>query len=135
MKPKKNRTGIIIGVSIVALLFLGVYLNRGMSFSTAPAANFADAKPTGGKGLALLLNKIGYQSKVQDAPLRQMPTDAAAWLLLDPDVSFTKREGRLLLDWVKAGGTFWFTAPNAVAFWAFSPPMTTANRRSTASKR
>ncbi len=105
MKTKKNRTGIYLGVLIAVLLFLAAYLNRSASFSVFPAANFADAKPTGGKGLALLLNKIGYQSKVQDAPLRQMPNDAGTWLVLDPKVSFTKREGKLLLDWVKAGGT------------------------------
>lgn len=105
MKNKKNRSGIYIGVAILALLLLAGYLNRSVSFSASPAAEFADAKPTGGKGLALMLNRIGYRSKVQDAPLRQMPTDAAAWLLLDPQVSFTKREGKLLLDWVKLGGT------------------------------
>lgn len=101
----KNKSKCIVGFLIVALLMSAAYLNRGPSYSTRPSAKFADAKPAGGKGLALLLNKIGYQSKVQDAPLRQMPTDARAWLLLDPEVSFTKREGTQLLDWVKSGGT------------------------------
>ena len=105
MKSKNNRVKIFLGVAIVALLFLAVYLNGTPSFSVSPAAKFADARPTGGKGLALMLNKIGYKSKVQDAPLRQMPPDAAAWLLLDPQASFTRREGKQLLDWVKAGGT------------------------------
>ena len=109
MKPKKNRTVALVGALVFALLLLTAYLNRNATFSVAPAAKFADDKPTGGKGLALLLNKIGYQSKLQDRPLRQMPPDAAAWLLLDPDVSFTKREGQLLLDWVKAGGTLVFS--------------------------
>ena len=104
MKNKSNRSKWLVGFLILALLLSAAYLNRGPSFTTHPAAKFADGKPTGGKGLALLLNKIGYQSKVQDAPLRQMPTDARAWLLLGPDVSFTKREGEQLLSWVRAGG-------------------------------
>ena len=102
---KNNRFALIFGGLIVVLALLAAFLNRPTSFNVFPSAHFADAKPTGGKGLALMLNKIGYQSKVQDAPLRQMPSDARAWLLLDPQVSFTKREGELLLDWVKAGGT------------------------------
>ena len=105
MRKKTNRSGIYIGVAILALLFLAGYLNRSASYSAAPSAKFADAKPNGGKGLALMLNRTGYQSKVQDAPLRQMPADAAAWLLLDPQTNFTKREGKQLLDWVKRGGT------------------------------
>ena len=105
MKTKKNRTGIFVGVLILALVLLAAFIYRAPSFSVFPSAKFADAKPTGGKGLALMLNRIGYKSKLQDAPLRQMPRDAAAWLLLDPKVSFSKREGQLLLNWVKAGGT------------------------------
>ncbi len=105
MKNKGNRNKWIFGALIVALLLAAAYLNKGTPPRLYPSAKFADGKPTGGKGLALLLNRIGYQSKVQDAPLRQMPADARAWLLLDPDVSFTKREGQLLLDWIKSGGT------------------------------
>lgn len=105
MKNNGTRNKILVGVLIMALVIMGVYLSSGQSFSLFPSATFADSKPTGGKGLAILFNRIGYKSKVQDAPLRQMPTDARAWLLLDPQVSFTKREGQLLLDWVKAGGT------------------------------
>ena len=102
---KNNRFAIFFGALLLGLVLLAAFLYRKPSFELSPSAKFADAKPTGGKGLALMLDKIGYQSKVQDAPLRQMPTDARAWLMLDPKASFTKREGQLLLDWVKSGGT------------------------------
>ena len=100
-----NRGKVIVGVLIVLVLLGAALINRNASFTLLPEAAFADGKPTGGKGLALLLNRIGYQSKVQDAPLQTMPKDARVWLLLGPKVSFTKREGKQLLDWVKNGGT------------------------------
>lgn len=105
MKQNKNKW--ILGGLLAVLLVAAALLQRAQSsaFATLPAANFADAKPTGGKGLALLLNRIGYQAKVQDAPLQTMPADARVWLMLGPKNSFTKREAGLLLDWVKAGGT------------------------------
>ena len=108
MKNKGNRNRIIFGVFVIGLLLVASVLNQRAAFNLSPEARFADARPTGGKGLALLLNRIGYQSKVQDAPLKTMPADARVWLLLGPKVSFTKREGRLLLNWVKAGGTLVF---------------------------
>ena len=117
---KKNNQGKwLVGFLIVALLIAAATLNRGQSYSRVPAAKFADGKPTGGKGLALLLNKIGYQSKVQDAPIRQIPTDARAWLLLDPDVSFTKREGQQLLDWVKTGGVLIYCVQRGETVFSF----------------
>ncbi len=106
MKKNHKNRWLFGGLLVVLLLVAGVVSRaRTSAFVMLPAAAFADAKPTGGKGLALLLNRIGYQSKVQDAPLQRMPPDARVWLMLGPDNSFTARESELLLNWVKAGGT------------------------------
>ena len=109
---KKHKSKIIFGGLLLALILIAVALQQAQksAFVPLPDAAFADAKPTGGKGLALLLNRIGYQSKVQDAPLQAMPPDARVWLMLGPENSFTRREGRLLLDWVKSGGTLIYSA-------------------------
>ena len=107
MKKRDNKNVIIVGVLILAILLVASYLNQSQNSELRflPAASFSDATPTGGKGLALLLNRVGYRSKVQDAPLKVMPADARVWLMLGPKNAFTKREARLLLRWVEAGGT------------------------------
>ena len=123
MKKRNNKTGLIVGGLLAALIIIAAMLYRAAPTFDAPDAAFADAKPTGGKGLALMLNRIGYQSKVQDAPLQAMPADARAWLLLGPKVSFTKREARLLLNWVKAGGTLIYCAERGdKGFLSFASP-------------
>ena len=98
MKKNGNKAKIIFGVLLVALVLVAVALQQAQksAFALRPDAAFSDAKPAGGKGLALLLNHIGYQSKVQNAPLRQMPADARVWLMLGPKNSFSTREAQLL---------------------------------------
>ena len=107
-----NKSKIFFGALIVVLVLLALGLRKAQKSSllSRPDAAFADAKPDGGKGLALLLNRIGYHAKVQDAPLRAMPQDARVWLMLGPKNSFSKREAQLLLAWVQAGGTLVYSA-------------------------
>ena len=104
------RTKTIIGVLIVAVLVMAAALNRAQPELRAPDAAFADATPPGGQGLALLLGKLGYAAKVQDAPLKTMPKDARVWLVLGPQTQFSQDEARKLLDWVKRGHTLIYCA-------------------------
>jgi hypothetical protein len=78
-----------------------------------PRARFDDATPLGGKGLRLLFQRLGYSVARIDKPLQAMPRGARVWFLLDPQTQFSRREARLLLNWVRAGGTLiWATAPD-----------------------
>ena len=112
MKTKKpNRARLIVGLIVVAVLIIAATMNRQTTrFRSSPDALYADATPAGGKGLALLLQKLGYKTAVQNAPLQQMPKDARVWLLFGPDVQFSGREGRQLLNWVKRGNVLIYCA-------------------------
>jgi hypothetical protein len=85
--------------------------------SNSAARGWNDATPLGGKGLRLLVDKLGYTPRKQTEPLRKMPADAAVWLLLDPETRFPKKEAMLLLDWVKKGGILVFCARPNDNYW------------------
>jgi hypothetical protein len=75
-----------------------------------PRARFHDASPLGGKGLRLLLERLGYSVKRCDEVLSAMPADARVWILVDPQAGFSKGEASQLLSWVASGHTLiWAT--------------------------
>ena len=108
MKKRGGKAVWIIGILLAVLVMVGGALNKVQPNYRAPDAAFDDAAPVGGKGLALLLKRIGYTVKAQQAPLQAMPKDARVWMLLGPKTEFSKREGEQLLAWVKAGNTLFF---------------------------
>jgi hypothetical protein len=110
----------ILGGLVTALLVASVALQP-KNLSSAPAASFDDASPTGGKGFALLMNRLGFQSRVQYAPLARVPADARAWFIFNPKAAFSKREANDLLKWVERGGTLVWCAPPPNGF-GFSDP-------------
>ncbi|MEO6907595.1 MAG: DUF4350 domain-containing protein [Abditibacteriaceae bacterium] len=90
-----------------AVVMLGILSQRHQSSDdTYPRAQFADGTPLGGKGLHLLLDSQGYSTKLQDAPIKIIPKEAKVWLLLDPQTRLSKDDAKVLLEWVKNGGTF-----------------------------
>ena len=111
MKTKNpNRARLFLAMAVVVILIVASALNRKSASGRAPDAAYADASPPGGKGLALMLGKLGYSAKVQNAPLQTMPKDARVWLLLGPKTQFSTREGEQLLAWVKRGNVLIFCA-------------------------
>jgi len=94
-----------LGAIVVLLFGMGVLaqLNR-KDDSTFPRAQYADKTPLGGKGLRLLLEKRGFVVRQQTQSLKAIPEDAKVWLLLDPDTTLSKQDGKVLLEWVKKGG-------------------------------
>jgi hypothetical protein len=96
----------------VVACVLGALSQRSGDITLIPRARFDDATPLGGKGLRLVLQRLGYNVALVDKPLQAMPRGARVWFLLDPQTQFSRREARLLLSWVRAGGTLiWATAP------------------------
>jgi hypothetical protein len=95
----------LLGILLVLALGLGLVMNRGQSGPQEPRAQFKDATPLGGRGLALVLNKLGYTAKLQTEQLNAIPGDARVWMILDPHTRFTRREADILIGWVQGGGT------------------------------
>ena len=95
-----------IGFLFVVACVFGVAMQRASQIEPlAPRARFHDASPLGGKGLRLLLARLGYSVQRVDAPLQSVPKDARVWMILDPQTRFTRRESKQLLAWVRTGGT------------------------------
>jgi len=100
---------------VLALFFVACWLSvsgRSVVYDEHyPRAGFNDAKPTGGKGLRLVLEQLGYQVKRHTARIATMPADARAWILLDPKTGFSRKESWLMLQWLKEGGTLVWALP------------------------
>ena len=107
MNEKKRSRGLVFTVIALFLLacWLGYRNQSGALPDLYPRARFDDATPLGGKGLRLLLQKLNFEPKRQTGRLSAMPSDARAWLLLDPKSGFSRAEALSLLRWVEDGGT------------------------------
>ena len=111
MKSRSNTSiALVIGLFLLACA-LGASLQPRQSESLVPRARWDDATPLGGKGLRLLLGRLGYSVQRVNTHLAKMPPAARVWLMLDPETKFSRREAVQLLSWVKAGGTFVWAMP------------------------
>ncbi len=120
-KRRLDPTRLLVGFLIFAALMVALLANSEQKSHTLPRAGWNDATPLGGKGLRLLLGKLGYAPRKQVEPLQKMPTDAKIWLILDPETRFSKREANLLLAWVRKGGVFVFCARPKSFLWVSGP--------------
>jgi hypothetical protein len=113
MKKRLSPLSIVGAFLFVILLMLGLAVQQGQDETGwTPRARYDDATPLGGKGLRLLLDEVGYATRVETNAIRTMPSFSArggsgaqVWLLLDPATRFSRREASALLKWVEAGGT------------------------------
>lgn len=107
-----------LGALLALLLGVG-FLQKAQQADSyfIPQARYDDAKPLGGKGLRLLLEKSGYRVQRQEKSLQKMPQDARIWLSLDFSSKYSEDEAKVLLDWVKQGGTLiWANAYDPINF-------------------
>jgi len=115
VKPRRKGNA---GAVFLTLLFVGACIfslytqRRNQTEEPFPRAQWKDDTPLGGKGLRLLLERLGYRVPLMNTRLAAMPKDAGVWLVLDPHTGFSKREGQQLLDWVNNGGTLIWAALN-----------------------
>jgi hypothetical protein len=124
MRNRISSTHLIAVVLFVLACVLGVWAQmKKVPQVEVPRARFNDATPLGGKGLRLMLERMGYSVKRMDGVLPSMPKDARVWVLLDPQAGFTRREAGDLMRWVKDGGTL---------IWAATPVGTNAASLATA---
>jgi hypothetical protein len=102
-----------IALFVIACSFGMAMRQNEREYPWTPRAQYNDATPLGGKGLRLLLARLGYNVRLQSGSLRAMPPDAGAWLLLDPGAYFSRREAQDLWSWVNRGGTLiWADTPD-----------------------
>lgn len=113
MKSRVSSTHVIAALLFIVACLLGAWGQmKQVPKVKVPRARFDDKTPLGGKGLRLMLERLGYTVKRTDGVLASMPADARVWLLLDPQAGFSKREADDLLKWVKDGGTLiWAATP------------------------
>ena len=117
MRKRPSGTHIIAATLFVLACALAVFTQQGpQELTSIPRAQYADATPLGGKGLRLLLERLGFRTRVQTGVLQKMPSDADVWILLDPKTGFSQREAKQLLQWVKDGNTLIWAASSAPAF-------------------
>ncbi|HEX9995519.1 MAG TPA: DUF4350 domain-containing protein [Abditibacterium sp.] len=107
-KRRLDPTRLLVGFCIFAVFALSLLTQWGRQAETLPRAQFDDATPLGGRGLSLVLEKLGYSTQKQSAPLQTMPQGAKIWLILDPETRFSNKEAQILLSWVRRGGTLLF---------------------------
>jgi hypothetical protein len=120
MRHRPSSTHLITALLFVAACVFGAWSqSKRVPQIPVPRAQFNDATPLGGKGLRLLLERLGYTVKREAAVLHGIPADARVWVLLDPQAGFSTREADELLQWVKTGGTLvWAQSPAGVQLWS-----------------
>jgi len=118
MKSRFNWSVLIAVVAIVAVCVVGLATMKPQeTASNVPRVQWKDNTPFGGKGLRLLLERVGYTVRLADTRLATMPADARVWLLLDPQTRFSRVEAAQLLRWVQGGGTLiWSATPSWYSF-------------------
>ncbi|RYG00255.1 MAG: DUF4350 domain-containing protein, partial [Caulobacteraceae bacterium] len=121
-KKRKDLTRIWVGLLILGALFLALMNNGANQSGKLPRAAYNDGTPLGGKGLHLMLDQLGYPTKRQISPLKQVPSDAKLWLILDPETRFTTAEAKQLLAWVREGGVLLFCVRPTFSFGSSSGP-------------
>jgi len=100
---------------------LALLLTRHEGGDGIATAHLSDTSPVGGRGLGLVMERLGYTTQSANEPLRAMPRDARVWFLLDANTRFSNREANLLLKWVKDGGTLiWACPATPQSFWGQS---------------
>lgn len=104
-------TGIVLMVVVLVVLALFASNKSQDALPDMVRANFDDATPLGGKGLRLLMERLGYSVKRANLRLDAMPPDARVWILLDPGTKFSKTEAASLLAWVRSGNTLVMAVP------------------------
>jgi hypothetical protein len=115
MPNRPSSTHVIAALLFLAACVFGAWSQARHAPQIAlPRARFNDATPLGGKGLRLVLERLGYTVKRADGVLQSMPADARVWILLDPQTGFSTREADDLLKWINSGGTLvWAQSPLA----------------------
>lgn len=112
MRNRVSSTHVLAILLFVGACVLGAWSQyRKVPQIEVPRARFNDATPLGGKGLRLMLGRLGYAVKREDGVLQSIPADARVWILVDPQAGFTRREADDLLKWVKSGGTLVWAVP------------------------
>lgn len=112
MRNRVSSTHVLAILLFVGACVLGAWSQyRKVPQIEVPRARFNDATPLGGKGLRLMLERLGYEVKREDGVLQSIPADARVWILVDPQAGFTRREADDLLKWVKNGGTLVWAVP------------------------
>ena len=112
MRNRVSSTHVIAALLFVTACVLGAWAQyKKVPQVEIPRARFHDATPLGGKGLRLMLERLGYTVKREDGGLQSMPAGARVWILIDPHAGFSKREAENLLKWIKKGGTLIWALP------------------------
>ncbi|RYX82515.1 DUF4350 domain-containing protein [bacterium] len=107
-----NRTRFIIGTLVAIIVVIALMASQNESKNWWPSTHLNDSTPYGGKALGLVLEKIGYTTQAQNAPLSKIPADARLWFVLDYQTTFSDREADDLLNWVKQGGILFWVPPD-----------------------
>jgi len=108
-----NRTRFFVGALVALVVIIALALSNRGGGEDSPPVHLRDTSPIGGRGLALVLEKLGYATDSVNEPISAMPSDARVWCLLDSKTTFSSREADSLLAWVRGGGTLFYAVANS----------------------
>lgn len=103
-RPRIGGTAILAGVMFILACVFGA-MSMSKPEIQVPRARWGDATPLGGKGFQLLFERLGYKVARITERTETIPPSVGAWVILDPQTRFSRREGDRLLRWVRQGGT------------------------------
>jgi len=127
-----NRTRFLVGALVALVVIIALVLSKREGSEDSPPVHLSDSSPVGGRGLALVLQKLGYGTNNVDEPINAMPSDARVWCLLDSKTTFSSREADLLLSWVRGGGTLFYAVTTPPTSFGSSKPRAGVNKLSEA---
>jgi hypothetical protein len=104
MRRRIGGPQVLVGILFVIACILGALSQGSRDVSFLPRARFDDATPLGGKGCACCWRDWGIKWRALTS-LCARCQERARVVPARSQTRFSRREARLLLNWVRAGGT------------------------------
>lgn len=94
-----------IGVVLVLLTIVAAIQSARAEQSSAPTLASDSSQPNGARALWLWLEALGYAASSETAASFALPGQTSVALILEPTLTITAEEWKILDDWIDEGGT------------------------------
>lgn len=109
MRSRTSLQYVLLIALFGAIILIGSHnRQRDIPHIPMPRAVPAAADPLGGKGLVLLLERLGYTVATQSSATDPIAAGTRVWIWVDPESTLSKRQVHSLLQWVERGGILIF---------------------------
>jgi hypothetical protein len=108
-----RRPSVLLPLALVVIIVATLVAPQQSSFDRIGALTTYSASSSGARGLYETLGRLGWRTERRKTPLTATLDTSAVYLVLDPPIPLTRREGRVLLDAVRRGAGLVFIVGNA----------------------